>query len=1302
MGASDSKLVFKQGIFRLSEDRSIPANDTYWTGFWELPESTEDVFSLFSPVDIRRTRDTSIANLETLLLAVTSRLFNLAAHPSFPDSETAPEKDALNCIRILTRLLPFIYEADHLEVWEDNFFWSSRRRRSTRSQTVGTEILFDGTEAEDNPLPRDTEEESERSKPLGEELIDTLTDLLFHSGFTLPTPHNARSKVTYSIWQSGVGCNTAVGSTKEFESNRCEILRLLLTLTSKSMYMTPNILPVKGVKAITYITTCPDKQIVLSVLCSLLNTTLKYNPASWRVPYDHVVFKDPKQILVTYCLQLLLVLILYPIPENSYGQTPKNNYRHFLGRLHRPQDFQFLVEGMTRSIASTSNKSYIKVHANSSYLPGSQKSLKWAPEMIMLFWEVLQCNKRFRSFIIDTNRAHDFVVLILFYALAQKTDPSKQGVVRMCIFVLQTLSVEPTFGKSLNKQFEGQESLPTSVRVPNFNGTYADYLIISVYTLITASKGKLDAIYPALLAIMKNIAAYVEHISTSASSKLLQLFASMSSPGFLLANETNHALLQSLLESINAVIEHRYSENPNLIFTILRGRKRFEALRSFTLETGQEEIERQERLRKEQASETQLNSSPVRANSAESLRSPSNTHARTPTLSNVPEENSAFAIGDDDDSEVEDDHRPTPSQSSPSMHDSRTPSVSSSIDDTMPLQLRGMSEKARGKMPAGQPSFSRQNSTNSLSSHGAAVLSSSTGFMPTPQWIETWLPELPLHTILTLISELSPQVSLPSTSSPDFHASLDVIRDAQIRGIDPSPVRVHLFEWSTLSLGWYESLLWGFIFASEMVVSKGTVGVWNGTVIRLFKVQETAAEGPSFLAPRGAVDAVGSNLVQRIGSLNIRGNQSGLEGQNRQGDGGVNGIATVSSRYLELTRKKLELTRLPHEITLPQHRAWEYGTPKSDLEPLVDFWLEEYDWRTQESIINNSLPQFRTTITIPPHPPLRVHFVHSRSSHPDAIPLLFCHGWPGSILEVLKILGPLTDPTETHTNAAPVQAFHVVAPSIPGFGFSDPSPNEGMGLLATAAMYDALMQRLGYRYYVAQGGDCGANICRMLAIHYAQTCLATHVNCLSVRPPSWTYRPLVYLKYRIAEITRCRIPSLSFGYIPSDVEASEENPRFNDEEMDYLALQQTKPQTIAYALCDSPVGLLAYIREKLHDWTDNYAWTPIEILNFVMMHWLPGLEAGLRWHREALRDMQDVREKWSSTPMGISAFKGEGSRYPPMWGKCVQNLRWVRRHDGGGRFAAWERPEALVGDLRDYFGEVSRMERRLGRMVEEV
>ena len=166
---------------------------------------------------------------------MTSRLCILRNHPSFPDPELAPERDALNCIRVLTRILPFVYEADHLESWEEKFFWAERRKRSRRGQIVRTEIIFD--EADPEQKPANPEADFEKAKPLAEEIIDTLIDLLFYSEFTLPKVPAGKSKVTYAIWQSGVGCNTPIASTKEFESNRTEILRLLLTLASKSMYM---------------------------------------------------------------------------------------------------------------------------------------------------------------------------------------------------------------------------------------------------------------------------------------------------------------------------------------------------------------------------------------------------------------------------------------------------------------------------------------------------------------------------------------------------------------------------------------------------------------------------------------------------------------------------------------------------------------------------------------------------------------------------------------------------------------------------------------------------------------------------------------------------------------------------------------------------------------------------------------------------------------------------------------------------------------------------------------------------------
>lgn len=300
----------------------------------------------------------------------------------------------------------------------------------------------------------------------------------------------------------------------------------------------------------------------------------------------------------------------------------------------------------------------------------------------------------------------------------------------------------------------------------------------------------------------------------------------------------------------------------------MRNRKRFEALRNFTLESGQEEIEKRNRRRKDARASSDVDST---RSSLDSLRSPATSHSRPTALSNVPEEDGTFTIGDDEDDS--DEERPTPSHSDPSENPSRASSVSN-VEDAVPTQLRGMSEKARGKMPAGMRNFSRQNSVTSLSGYSVSGQSQSGQFEPTSQWIDGWLPELPLHTILTTIQQVSALIPRQALSA-DLATSDTLRKISQVKlvGVDASPVRVHSFEWSPLALGWYESLIWSFIFSSEMQVSKGTVGIWNGTAIKLFRVQETAPEGPTLTSPRGAVDAVGSNIVSRIGAINLRGPQ---------------------------------------------------------------------------------------------------------------------------------------------------------------------------------------------------------------------------------------------------------------------------------------------------------------------------------------------------------------------------------------------------------------------------------------------
>ncbi|GME25996.1 S-adenosylmethionine decarboxylase [Neofusicoccum parvum] len=329
----------------------------------------------------------------------------------------------------------------------------------------------------------------------------------------------------------------------------------------------------------------------------------------------------------------------------------------------------------------------------------------------------------------------------------------------------------------------------------------------------------------------------------------------------------------------------------------------------------------------------------------------------------------------------------------------------------------------------------------------------------------------------------------------------------------------------------------------------------------------------------------------------------------------------VSAKYLELTKRKLGFTRLPHELHIPEGRRWGYGTPKSVLEPLVDFWLEQYDWRAQESYYNSNLPQYRTTIKAPlaretesassAEPALRIHFVHKqcrlgditppRTSDVKVIPLLFCHDCPASsFLDVSAVIDALTRAgpedgdgwsaswangageeerrekrtgTEGPAPARPI-AFHVVAPSVPGTGFSDASADEGFGVAQTADVFDALMKRLGYERYVAFGAGWGFAVCRDLALrHGPESCVAIHTaNPASFfPPPSLRTAPGAWLRYHAARLTGARVPALTFGYLPEDfgAPAAPGRSRLPDEEVPPAGVDEGHEQREGGVACIS-------------------------------------------------------------------------------------------------------------------------------------
>jgi pimeloyl-ACP methyl ester carboxylesterase len=356
--------------------------------------------------------------------------------------------------------------------------------------------------------------------------------------------------------------------------------------------------------------------------------------------------------------------------------------------------------------------------------------------------------------------------------------------------------------------------------------------------------------------------------------------------------------------------------------------------------------------------------------------------------------------------------------------------------------------------------------------------------------------------------------------------------------------------------------------------------------------------------------------------------------------------------------------------------SWDYGVPLADIKRLTAYWADGFDWRAQEARLNEALPQFMTKVEVDGFGEIDMHFVHQRSKTPDSIPLLFSHGWPGSFLEVIKILPLLTDPKEGGPS------FHVVAPSLPNFGFSGLVSKKGFGIPQYAEAIHKVMLNLGYDQYVSQGGDWGFIITRLLGVLYPEHCLASHVNMIHVRdPPTFSQSPVQWL-------THALLP-----YSKGEREGIARSRWFMREGFGYNLLQSTRPSTIGLALADSPVAVLSWIYEKLHDWTDAHPWTDDEILTWISIYQFStaGADASVRIYYEykhAQKELTDKGHGWvPRVKLGLSYFPQDLTLPPKAWGRAQGPVVFEAFHTSGGHFAATEKPEELVGDLRKMFGK---------------
>jgi pimeloyl-ACP methyl ester carboxylesterase len=370
----------------------------------------------------------------------------------------------------------------------------------------------------------------------------------------------------------------------------------------------------------------------------------------------------------------------------------------------------------------------------------------------------------------------------------------------------------------------------------------------------------------------------------------------------------------------------------------------------------------------------------------------------------------------------------------------------------------------------------------------------------------------------------------------------------------------------------------------------------------------------------------------------------------------------IPEAQLDDLRERLARTRWPERETVDD---WSQGIPLAYVQELCAYWRERYDWRRAEARIN-AIPQLRTELD-----GLAVHALHARSPHHGALPLLLTHGWPGSVVEFLDVIGPLTDPPAHGGDAR--DAFHVVAPSLPGYGFSDKPAAPGWNDRRIAAAWAQLMARLGYDRYGAQGGDWGAIVTMQLAQLDSGHLAGIHLNMPRAAPAA--------LK--------------ALGDLTEDEQAALAGlGHYRRWESGYSTQQATRPQTLGYGLVDSPAAQCAWIVEKFWAWTDcdghpENAVARDVLLDNVMLYWLPatGASSG-RLYWESFYDQEFAP---IGVPTGCSIFPKEIFRLSERWARTrFSDLRHFRRLDRGGHFAALEQPEVLANDVKSFFERLPR------------
>ncbi|TDG50965.1 hypothetical protein AWZ03_002620 [Drosophila navojoa] len=859
MGNTDSKLNFRKAIVQLTQkNQKIDNNDDqFWDQFWQAHQTTlEDVFALVTASEIRQIRNDNPANLATLCYKAVEKLAQAVDSSCRTQAE---QQCVLNCVRLLIRILPYIFEDDK---WRD-FFWSN--------------------------LPAQEQANHGQTVPLAQSLINAICDLLFCPDFTVTAtrragPEKAEELANIDsceyIWEAGVGFAQSPPRNAHMERRRTELLKLLLTCFSEPMYRTPQQSEEPN-KWIAYFTSA-DNRHALPLFTSFLNTVCSYDPVGFGVPYNHLIFADTTEPLVEACLQLLIVtldhdmvvqhqqlqqqqqqqhqlahaggVLVTPYDEGGCGD---NLFINYLSRVHRDEDFHFVLRGITRLL----NNPLVQ-----NYLPNSTKRLHCHQELLILFWKICDYNKKFLYFVLKSSDVLDILIPILYHLNYSRADQSRVGLMHIGVFILLLLSGERNFGVRLNKAY----SATVPMDIPVFTGTHADLLITVFHKIIATGHQRLQPLFDCLLTILVNVSPYLKTLSMVASVKLLHLLEAFSTPWFLLSAPSNHHLVFFLLEIFNNIIQYQFDGNSNLVYTIIRKRHVFHAMAN--LPTDMAGIAKCLSGRKA-GGKFNLPRVPQRkpATTTTSQELPS---AQAPDDDYIDEEDeeedddvedvvvnkktaaaaaaaAAAASGtaeEDLESETESHER---SQLGDTQLDTAAPVAQPAEPGTLKTSLLDTpnigqmterehphpNDKANDLSPA--KSTPTLDQTRLSVAHRASIRmvpGDNDRWTPTPEWIVSWRSKLPLQTIMRLLQVLVPQVEKICIDKglTDESEILKFLQHGTLVGLlpVPHPILIRKYQANSGTTAWFRTYIWGVIYLRNVEPA-----IWYDTEVKLFEIQ---------------------------------------------------------------------------------------------------------------------------------------------------------------------------------------------------------------------------------------------------------------------------------------------------------------------------------------------------------------------------------------------------------------------------------------------------------------------------------